>query len=289
MSLLESLNPDLPSECDKEEGEVGAWGFSPNHMMLMMFVPIPFVLFLSKRVSKGQPLAISADKDPKPRLWLLAAILALDFSLVIYHKLQKPFKGDEGFGRHLVYLVQPCHIVHLLLIFCSLCSNMAAAAAFEVVVAWWYGAVVSLVGNDYSIYTLPLELENCLMQHALLVLVPAYFLATRRFELHGTLSFLACHTLQQCMHYWIYAPLSIASGTNIQFLLCPVPALSWLGALYHVVASYVIFPLAAATMYFGVAPLCISVGDSLRGELKEIGTLPCTPTFVEHKVADAMW
>ena len=162
---------------------------------------------------------------------LCVVLLAVSLGTILYHKWR---------GNKLAYLLQPCHVSHLLLLCIMLAPRESSwgGVAFGSYSHLLIGPLLGMVGVDLECYPQPFEALNWGVQHALLLLVPLHLVLSRRFAVarYSGPAFFAASFFVMCLfHYAVLVPVSLLSGTNLNYMLCP-PAgtpLAWFGKWYR--------------------------------------------------------
>jgi len=156
--------------------------------------------------------------------------------LTVYFK----FHSDCAGRPKLAYLVQPCHLSNFILLLLSLMPGSSSAdLLFEFYLSTVFGALCALATPDTrGLDILPisfsptgavlysLEKVSFFTQHALLVLVPCIWILRRRFTLLAPPSIDAVPTVFSwaflaLVHWDLYAPLSLLTGHNVNYMLVP--------------------------------------------------------------------
>eukprot|EP00906_Rhabdomonas_costata_P013579 RCo019481 len=203
MSFLTLLNPDLPGQCDPSDVEKGGWFFHPSEYLApcaAMTVPSVVALaWLFYGYSLYSPARQYKWRKPlSPRVRSTARLLQpfLCVLMVACWVFTCTLKVIKGGPLQAAYMLQPCHIVHAMLTFCTLSSSRLAHIVFDVALSWLFSVVLGIVANwDLSVYTVRFELENWILQHMLLLFLPFYYLYTHRFAPFGQAEFWFGHCL----------------------------------------------------------------------------------------------
>jgi uncharacterized membrane protein YwaF len=172
---------------------------------------------------------------------------------------------NDCLGRpRLAYLLQPCHLSNFILLLLS-CQRASAHAAwlFEFYLVSAYGALLALATPDlrgldlfpfgwpgWEGYTW--EKVSFFVQHALLLLLPAVWIARRRFDLvkPPSADWQGCLTMWavfSAMHWDLFAPVSYATGHNLNYMLAPPGALWVFGKYYRLVMLLACLPISFLT------------------------------------------
>jgi hypothetical protein len=181
--------------------------------------------------------------------WMLLAITTCSLLMVVYHKQQE---------SRMWFLLQPCHTLQALIIVTMLLGSRSRVAVllFNLYLGMFFSPFLGMVAADPSVYTQWMEYESWAVQHALLCLLPFFFIATRRFPVIKSLRFVVfAFTLEMFFHFAILLPLSIFSGFNLNYMMCP-PAgpLTLFNAYYRPVMSAACLGMAMAFSYLVFIP-----------------------------------
>jgi hypothetical protein len=196
--------------------------------------------------------------------WVCTAGVWATGVMTVYFKLQ----GDCAGRPKLAYIVQPCHLSNFIL--CALTFMRAtprAAWLFEFYLVTAFGALCALATPDTrGLDLLPFGCEGLLdaraweghtwekvsffVQHVLLVVLPALWIARRRFALAPppTVDGYSCLTmwaLLSVVHWDVFAPLSYLTGHNVNYMLVPPGGPLFLfGRYYRLVMLLACLPFA---------------------------------------------
>ena len=257
----------LPVECP-EDPELGAWFLSPQQHLMEFFVTNAAFLYLAylayhmytsspshslltHRVKaptrQGQQRLHSFSSSiPTPLLsHLQVFLLALSYSLLFIHK----WREDR-----LWFLLQPCHVLHLLLMYITTLppSTPRAIFLFNLYLHLLFSPLLGLVAADLSCYTQHLELFNWGLQHVLLLLIPLFSLwpPSRYPLLTGLPFFLLCFSIEVLFHSAVLTPAALWTGYNLNYVLCPpVGVLSAMGPWYRLVMTGICAVLSVVVRY----------------------------------------
>ena len=251
----------LAAECPADP-ELGAWFLSPTQHLVEMLVAssasayvayIGYSMYKSSSLSQHsrqlqqQPQSAQAEQRLRhtasaPSLsptssslytHVLVFLLSLSWAILFIHKSRID---------RLWFLLQPCHVLHLLLIYTVTLppSSPRAIFLFNLYLHLLFSPFLGLVAADLSCYKQPLELANWCAQHALLLLTPLIALLPPASYplLTGTPFFLLCFSLEVLYHALVLSPLALYSTFNLNYVLCP-PAglLASFGQWYRLVMT----------------------------------------------------
>ena len=106
----------------------------------------------------------------------LTATLAVALLALVY------YKGTTG---RLAYFAQPCHLQSMTLVALSFARapDGGGAKVFQLFLSTWYGAFLALAAPDLRDQHLFMEVPMFFVEHAALVLLPAVWIARRKFDL----------------------------------------------------------------------------------------------------------
>lgn len=95
------------------------------------------------------------------------------------------YKGSTG---RLAYFLQPCHLqTTLLLVLATFCHSPHGAGAklFHLYLCTWYGPILALAMPDLRDQHGFLEIPMFFVEHGVLLLLPAVWIAQRKYDLYG--------------------------------------------------------------------------------------------------------
>ena len=227
----------------------------------------------------GQQRRALVSEPPSTASWLLnhvlVFLLSLSYAMMVIHKSRED---------RLWFLLQPCHVLHLLLlrIITMPPSSTTAIFLFNLYLHLLFSPFLGLVAADLTCYTQPYELANWCLQHLLLLAIPLLFLLPpSRFPLvTGRAFFFLCFSIEVLYHSLLLYPAALLTGYNLNYVLCP-PAgtvLEKLGPWYRVAMTGFCGVLSAVVRYGAVEGWRWAVEKGL-GDGKG-------PDVVEMKVED---
>ena len=282
------------------DSEFGAWFLSPQqHLIEFVSINLAFAYLLyltyhlyapstsptvhrkhnKQPTPAGQQRRATTSQPPSTATWLLnhtlVFLLALSYALMVIHK----YREDR-----LWFLLQPCHVLHLLLIRIIMLppSSTSAIFSFNLYLHLLFSPFLGLVAADLSCYNQPYELANWCLQHLLLLAIPLLFLLPlSRFPLvTGKAFFLLCFSIEVLYHSLLLYPIALLTSYNLNYVLCP-PAgtvLERLGPWYRVAMTAFCGVLSLVIRYGAVEGYRWAVERGLGGEQG--------PDVVEMKVED---
>jgi len=206
--------------CSAEDCELAGWFLTPNHHLMEGLLTNLLLILMVIRTwpPKGvKPSQWWPRNDGKrtPLDWFLLIATICSLSMVVYHKSQE--------GR-LWFLLQPCHTLQALMIVTMMLGSQSRLAVllFNLYLNMFFSPFLGMVAADLSVYSQWMELESWAVQHALLCLLPFFFIATRRFPVINSGRFMVfAFTLEMFFHFGVLLPLSIFSGFNLNYMMCP--------------------------------------------------------------------
>jgi len=196
---------------------------------------------------------------------VLFLVMVASLLLICYHKYQ---------ANKLVFLLQPCHVLHIMLLVILCCSRASRLGAllFNLYLHLLWGPFLGLVAADLDCYTQRFELFNWGFQHSMLLVIPIYFIATRRFPLYtGRSFFILSYCILVLFHYGVLVPVSILSSANLNYVTCPpptVPPLLAMGRWYRLPTLFACILLAWGMRYGFVEFIVWLVGGSQQQQSK---------------------
>ena len=235
----------LAAECS-DDPELGGWFLSPTQHLVEIIVASSASAYVaytaysmyqtsslsqqSRQLQQQKPQSAQAEQRLRhtasaPSLsptssslytHVLVFLLSLSWAILFIHK----WRLDR-----LWFLLQPCHVLHLLLIYTVTLppSSPRAIFLFNVYLHLLFSPFLGLVAADTSCYHQYLEWANWCGQHALLLLTPMVALLPPASYplLTGLPFFLLCFSLEVLYHSLILSPFALYSNMNLNYVLCP--------------------------------------------------------------------
>lgn len=251
---------------------VPSWFLSPvQHVwefLVLNSILVPMVLFLTLRApwEVVEPAAVAAPtgtRRPRATLVLDTAIAVGKWVVLVTIGATLVYKLLTNRG---LYLLQPCHVLNVLL--AIICFSSPAAAfkgpaashlpsiAFNVYLHSVYGAWLALAMPDTRDLHLPTERFCFYLQHALLVGLPMLLIARRKFHLYRP-RVLYSWAWKFAYHVDVLLPASLVFGGNLNYMLVPPPGpLANFGFMYRPVMGLVCILLTALVRYGVVGAVC---------------------------------
>ena len=282
------------------DSEFGAWFLTPQqHLLEFLSINLAFAYLAylayhlyapstshavhrkqtKQPTAAGQQRKATATEPPSTATWLLnhtlVFLLSLSYALMVIHKYRE---------ERLWFLLQPCHVLHLLLMRIIMLppSSTTAIFCFNLYLHLLFSPFLGLVAADLTCYNQPYELANWCLQHLLLLAIPLLFLLPpSRYPLvTGRAFFLLCFSIEVLYHSLLLYPVALITGFNLNYVLCP-PAgtlLERLGPWYRL----------AMTGFCGVLSLVIRYGvvEGYRWAVERGLGGGQGPDVVEMKVED---
>eukprot|EP01098_Paradermamoeba_levis_P012052 TRINITY_DN520_c0_g3_i2.p1 TRINITY_DN520_c0_g3~~TRINITY_DN520_c0_g3_i2.p1 ORF type:complete len:336 (-),score=104.98 TRINITY_DN520_c0_g3_i2:19-939(-) len=169
----------------------------------------------------------------KFKLNLIEHLFGLSLLLCLF--LQASFNLRMGGIKLLCNLLFPCHAVTTVYLFCLyLPSYTSASKVFNVGVYMLGFTALALAVPDTSDLQLPFHIHVFWAQHILLLLLPIYLLASRRFfpEINFR-SLMFAIGWGFVYGFVVQAPLALVTGVNINYMLWPPPGQPLAGPWYR--------------------------------------------------------
>ena len=210
------------------------------------------VLIPAKKVSDSSRRVTTADAILDVFEKFCSTCFALCAVGLIYFKTMTPPAA---------YICMPCHLHMALLLalrFGASAGNEKAGFIFNIgFISSAFGPALALVSPDFRDLS-QIEVVHFVVEHILLLLLPAIWVAQRRWVLHGgPVIAYAGWLLYVAMHYDVSFPVSILGSANVSYILAPPNngPLRLLDRFYRlglVSLGFVLAPVAQAA-YRGVA------------------------------------
>ncbi|KAG1181371.1 hypothetical protein G6F36_009935 [Rhizopus arrhizus] len=255
-----AIAADVPTETDWAQSSYGSWYNDPRqHGLELLFLAtfyasITFILF--RRVLKPgkRHYKLLTEFQPPKKASLtekgMTIALASSLSLTLIHKIIR---------NRVWFMLQPCHISGLLLVFALLYPNKQSPLPhilFNIYLHLQWGALAALAFPDLREHSLIGETFNFFAEHVLLLIVPIYMIYSRRYVvLPKSKEILFLSFFSYCFfHTPVLHTLSLASGFNLNYMWTPPPIklLLDLGPSYRIVMYGVAFILKFITRFICV-------------------------------------
>ncbi|KAF8940501.1 hypothetical protein BGZ58_006173 [Dissophora ornata] len=184
------------------------------------------------------------------------AVLCGSYALTVYHKV---------FGDNFMYLLQPCHVNLLLLIFTMVGpkESKVTKMAFNSYLHYIWATIFALSFPDTTENGLWLVIENFWLEHYLLLLVPIYLIYTGRFVVFP-LSFsyaVLSYALLSLFHSFVLSGFGLLTGHNLNYMLVPPnsPLMHSLGKWYRLAMYGITFLMCLISRYIIVEVLSVGL------------------------------
>jgi hypothetical protein len=142
-------------------------------------------------------------------------------------------KADPGF--ELFFLLQPCHVLNILVICMSFAPRRSRFGnlCFNVYLFLMSATVFAMVFPDMRGRP-PMEIIHFWILHWWLVVAPFYFEYSAKFDLWQP-AFDLGFALNACLHWTVLYPIALLRGINLNYLMNPpdVPFVVGYGLVYH--------------------------------------------------------
>ncbi|KAK3814884.1 MAG: TMEM164 family-domain-containing protein [Benniella sp.] len=265
--FVEMIAFEMPRVTDLADTYKGTWYLSPRQHTIefVCYNVLFFVLFrvglhlFRKKGPRLDQLSESINNNVLRGHVMDKAVLVLlcgSYALTVYHKV---------FGDNFVYLLQPCHVNLLLLIFTMVGprESKVTKMAFNSYLHYIWATIFALSFPDTTENGLWLVIENFWLEHYLLLLVPVYLIYTGRFIVFP-LSFsyaVLSYALISLFHSFILTGCGLLTGQNLNYMLVPPnsPLMHSLGKYYRVTMYGVTFLLCLVSRYIIVEVLSVGL------------------------------
>ena len=180
-----------------------------------------------------------ALKSFKPRSSLsLGEVLAL-FATLSSVSLRAIHLYNRG-PANVIFLLQPCHLYAFTLCTLPLLPQRSFLPhfLFNVMIYILWGAMLAVIFPDLRDYAQLFELENFWIEHALVLILPIYFVVTKKYQLFPfSLSFAFTSWVAFALyHSAILCTAALTVGKNLNYMLAPPPGpLEYFGDAYRAV------------------------------------------------------
>ncbi|KAF9178075.1 hypothetical protein BGZ50_008096 [Haplosporangium sp. Z 11] len=260
--FVERIAFEMPNVTDLADTYKGTWYLSPRQHTIefVCYNVLFFVLFrigLSFFRKKGSAfysprldqLSESISTNVLAGHVMDKAVLALlcgSYALTVYHKV---------FGDNFLYLLQPCHVNLLLLIFTMVApqESKVTRMAFNSYLHYLWATIIALSFPDTTENGLWFVIENFWLEHYLLLLVPIYLIYTGRFVVFP-LSFsyaVFSYALFSLFHSFVLSGFGLLTGHNLNYMLVPPnsPIMHSFGKYYRLSIYCTVFFMCLVSRY----------------------------------------
>ncbi|KAF9578555.1 hypothetical protein BGW38_005587 [Lunasporangiospora selenospora] len=244
--FVERIAFEMPKVTDLADTYKGTWYLSPRqhtiefvcyNVLFFVLFRVGLHLFRKKGSAFYSPrldqLSHSINANVLAGHWMDKVVLILlcgSYALTVYHKV---------FGDNFMYLLQPCHVNLLLLIFMMVSppESKVTKMAFNSYLHYIWATILALSSPDTTENGLYLVIENFWIEHYLLLLVPIYLIYSGRFVVFP-LSFsyaMLSYALFCLFHSFVLTGFGLLTGHNLNYMLVPPnsPLMHSLGKYYR--------------------------------------------------------
>jgi len=224
---LRKMNPGIP-ETQGESKVIAAWFVDPGQTALEFVLSL---VWLAHFLWAGTTCLTDWTYDPKAQRELdsvdviVGVIIAVHIITITYYKVTT---------SRTWFLLQPCNVWVFGLTFLHFSRSAAAAWSFNMYLHVMFGSWVGLLGADLRDYTNPIEIINFFTLHFAIVLAPVYHIVRGTFPIYSA-DIYGCGTMFIMYHMVCCLPLSILSGWNLDYVMCPPKQAVKLGQTYRCV------------------------------------------------------
>ncbi|KAF9931352.1 hypothetical protein FBU30_010387 [Linnemannia zychae] len=282
--FVEKISFEMSNVTDLADTYKGTWYLSPRqhtiefvcyNVLFFILFRIGLRLFRKKGSAFYSPrldqLTESINTNVLAGHVMDKAVLVLlcgSYALTVYHKV---------FGDSYMYLLQPCHVNLLLLIFTMVGPKQSkiTSMAFNSYLHYIWATIIALSFPDTTENGLYLVIENFWFEHYLLLLVPIYLIYSGRFVVFP-LSFsyaVFSYALFSLFHSFILSGLGLLTGHNLNYMLVPPnsPFMHGAGKYYRLAIYCGIFVMCLISRYILVE--IFSVGLKFKEWKKRNGLM----------------
>ncbi|KAF9907716.1 hypothetical protein EC991_010663 [Linnemannia zychae] len=262
----------MPNVTDLADTYKGTWYLSPRqhtiefvcyNILFFILFRVGYQLFRKKGSAFYSPrldqLTESINSNVLAGHVMDKAVLALlcgSYALTVYHKF---------FGDSYMYLLQPCHVNLLLLIFTMVGpkESKVTVMAFNSYLHYIWATIFALSFPDNTDNGLFMVIENFWFEHYLLLLVPIYLIYSGRFVVFP-LSFsyaVFSYAVFSLFHSFLLSGLGLLTGHNLNYMLVPPnsPVMHGVGKYYRLTIYCGIFVMCLVSRYILVEVFSIGL------------------------------
>lgn len=264
------LCQDLPFDM---VGSVGSWYLSPQrHLLEYPVLSLLFGILVAKIFPKLKGVSHLPPKSLRPPR-------AMRYLIFFIFSLQSRFKF-LGYRGKILSMLLPCNFVWFLAMILSFYPDLDANASNTIIQLWLNFLILpiaALAQPDFSDTVLFGEKEFFYFHHILLVIIPLYFLFSKKVTtVEGPLFVSNLHwvllsgSLFGLVYVTIVTPVSILSGLNLNYMLHPPPGFPFQGQNYRLWSMASIWSLVALTrccLVIVEACFALSIGRRITDKL----------------------
>ncbi|KAI8339725.1 TMEM164 family-domain-containing protein [Chlamydoabsidia padenii] len=225
---LRGFAVDLPDETDWKQSVTGSWYVHPRqHALELVFLSSTFAYasyhFYGQALGPGTynrfllTHFIPTTKATWTERGLLVSLIA-SWSLTLTHKILR---------KNILFMLQPCHVNCLLLIFTMIARKSSALPniIFNVYLHTQWGGLAALVFPDLRDHHYLGETFNFFAEHILILLAPIYMIYSGRYLVLPTSTDMAMlsFSLFSLFHSPLLHICALKSGLNLNYLFTPPP------------------------------------------------------------------
>lgn len=248
-----------PLELNLSNSLETTWFVGPTQHLLQFFFVIAFssaILCAEAAFDPRQPSSYHHARPSTPlrraASWISVGMLAALYALIVEHKTR----------QGLLYLLQPCHVSHVLIVVWLALDNSARLKRWLsdcVVCSCVWAVGIALPFADWRDYHSAFDIGVFLTQHISLIIIPLVVAFTsgapmRRPSFWHILAQWSWHAL---FHWCVLLPTAVLTGSNLNYMMAPPynPVLLNSGRAYHFVQSFGTILITFATRLVIVEPI----------------------------------
>lgn len=267
------LCKDLPFDM---VGSVGSWYLSPErHLLEFPLLSIIFGILVAKILPKLKKVSHHSSQSSPV---LLRPPNAMRQLILLIFALQSRFKL-LGYRGKILSMLLPCNFIWFLAMILSFYPNLDTIASNTIIQLWLNFLILpiaALAQPDFSDTVLFGEKEFFYFHHTLLVVIPLYFLfskkvttLTRPIFVTNVQWVLLSGSLFGLMYVTVVTPVSIASGLNLNYMLHPPPGFPFKGQNYRLWSIASIWSMVAMTRFcLVIIETCFTLNIGKRSKNK---------------------
>ncbi|ORZ17627.1 transmembrane protein [Absidia repens] len=220
---------DLPDETDWKQSVQGSWYVHPRqHALELVFLSSTFAFasyqFYWQALGPGTlnryllTHFVPTTKANWSEKLMLSSLIA-SYGVTLTHKIWR---------RNVLFMLQPCHVNCLLLIFTMMARKTSALPhiLFNIYLHTQWGGVAALLFPDLRDHKYLGETFNFFAEHILILLAPIYMIYSGRYLVLPTSTDMALlsFSLFSLFHSPLLHICALKSGLNLNYLFTPPPS-----------------------------------------------------------------
>ncbi|KAL9913307.1 transmembrane protein 164 isoform 1-T4 [Glossina fuscipes fuscipes] len=229
---IEGVNNDVPRtmgpECENYMSNERRW----TEVVIVSLGCLWILRWASKRADPiSLPCASKLNQSHSTGRLLLMLLMTFVFGIEM---------GFKFANKSVIFVLNPCHIQTLVQIYILAAKpSKATVALFRIQMNNLNGPLLAFIFPEVESRTLPFEQATYWLQHALLYIVPVYIIRNGIYEVEDIYDFnwvTIGVMIMLLYHFVVLNAVSIASGVNLNHMLCAAVTDPFEGQNYRIAA-----------------------------------------------------